>query len=527
MNRRVWMALSMAAGLAALWLFARAAHAPYLSDDSYQYLDAARNFTSGECLCTHLAHFDEQVAYGRFPVPFTHFPPAYPLLLAAASRIGVSLETAGFLISAAGFLLTVWLIWDLGLNLEARPWAVGLAAIIWIANSGALLDAATVGTEAVFAACLAAVGAIMVRDLRSEGRRPAYLLVLGCLAGTAYDLRYAGLFVLPVAVLYVLWRWRRTPAARWWAIGGMAFAIALPASAMMRNFVYTGSWRGGNNNAQTHGLRTVFAEFFKSYYHLIFGDAAPARADLWATLFSAAFAVMLLLMLRAWRSGQYARMPKFAPSAMAWLSALVLAYTFGVALADIFTIARDMTRYDRPIYPLMLALAAPLLSVALKGRTIIAGVVAAAAILVIQSRSLAAQPRPAPYLSAQEALSREMQPGTTGRAWLLDHMPPGSVLVATDGQSVQYLLHRNVVSITPPEATTRAVDSNGFRDLMTRFHARYLLLFPAMSEDDAPEQTGIPFLHDLAAAADPPPPWLRQDGRNSEVAIYECGACVQ
>lgn len=38
-----------------------------------------------------LAHFDEQVAQGRMPVPFTHFPLGYPLLIAALSKTGLSL----------------------------------------------------------------------------------------------------------------------------------------------------------------------------------------------------------------------------------------------------------------------------------------------------------------------------------------------------------------------------------------------------------------------------------------------------
>ena len=38
-----------------------------------------------------LAHFDEQVAQGRMPVPFTHFPLGYPLLIAALSKTGLAL----------------------------------------------------------------------------------------------------------------------------------------------------------------------------------------------------------------------------------------------------------------------------------------------------------------------------------------------------------------------------------------------------------------------------------------------------
>ena len=63
--------------------------APILSNDSFQYLDAANNLSSKGVLGTSLAIFEEQVNWGRFPVPFTHFPPGYPILMAALGRAGI------------------------------------------------------------------------------------------------------------------------------------------------------------------------------------------------------------------------------------------------------------------------------------------------------------------------------------------------------------------------------------------------------------------------------------------------------
>ncbi len=89
MNRFGWLVL-LTAEVLSLWWQTRGI--PYLSNDSYQYVDAAVEISSGECICTRLAHFDQQLEPGRFPVALTHFPPGYPLLIAAVSWLGMPLE---------------------------------------------------------------------------------------------------------------------------------------------------------------------------------------------------------------------------------------------------------------------------------------------------------------------------------------------------------------------------------------------------------------------------------------------------
>lgn len=527
MNRRIWIALSLLAGLAALSLFDRAVHAPTLTEDSYQYIDAAQSVASGECFCTHVAHFDEQIASGRMPVPFTHFAPAYPLLMAALSWTRISMPAAGLLLSSASYLLTLWLIWEIGYTLGAKTWALAAIGLLWIANSLALTDASRVGTEALFTAAIMAIAAVMARDIRNGGSRPALLALVGCLAGAAYDIRYAGLFLLPVVAAYILWRWRLTPASRWGALGGIFAAAALTGAVMIRNLAYTGSWRGGNNSVERRSVRLVLVETFKSYYHLVFGDAVAARFDIWTAIFLIALAATIYLMFRAWRKGAYRALAEFAPLAYAWLALLFVAYAAGVTLTVIVTIAADLPRYNRPIYPLALALVAPLLSAALTGRRAIAGIAAIVAILAIHSRSLRAEPAPELNVLADEMLNRELQPGISARAWLLGHVPPNGVLVATCGQAVAYVLHRDVVSVLEPPYTARPIDGAGYRALMTHEHARYLLLFPGLPPAAVAEQYDIPFLRDLASGASAAPPWLEIAARNSAVAIYECAACVK
>jgi hypothetical protein len=525
MHSRVWIAISLSIALLATILFARSVHAPYLTNDAYQYIDVARSFNAGECVCTHVAHFDEQVATGRMPVEFTHFPPAYPLLMAVLARIGISFEMAGLAISAAGFLITLWLMWDIGLMLGAQPWALGILSLLWVGNSHALLDAVRVGTEGLFTAAVVAMGAVIVRDIRSDGRS-VLLPLVGLIAGAAYWIRYAGLFLIPVAALYLLWRWWRTPDARWRALAGLVAGAVLTIALMGRNIVYTGSWRGGFGMAVHRSIRLALVETIKAYYHLIFGDRVVVRLDIWAAVFCLSLTATLFLIARAWRRREWVALPKFAPAALGWIALMLGAYVGGVTLTFLTTIAGDLTRYTRPVYPLALALASLVVSAALRGWQSVAAIALVGSILVVHSRSLVASPPVPQEEPTREALNLDVQPGVTAGAWLLSHVSPDGVIVAVDGQAVEYLLHRDVVSVIEPQFTSRRLDEAGFRTLMGRFHARYLVLFPGLQPEFVPEQEKIPFLHNLAEGRALPPEWLAPAARNSEVAIYECAICA-
>lgn len=188
----VWGWASLLAGVLALWLSYSPNGTPYIPNDGYQYLDAASNLASGPCFCTRVALFDEQVAFGRFPIPFTHFAPGYPLLIAAVSRTGMAAETAGYLLSALGFLAVIWLIQDLGLALGARGWVAALFSLIWITQATALLYASSVGTETLFTAMLLGLVVLIVRDVRSDGARSLRMFGIGAVAGLAYWIRYPG-----------------------------------------------------------------------------------------------------------------------------------------------------------------------------------------------------------------------------------------------------------------------------------------------------------------------------------------------
>jgi 4-amino-4-deoxy-L-arabinose transferase-like glycosyltransferase len=493
--------------------------APYLSNDGYQYLDAASNVARGAGLCTRIAHFDEQVT-GRMPVPFTHFPPGYPLLAAALSRTGLPLETAAWLISALGFLATIWLIWDVGLGLGASPPVIAAAALLWISNSDALSLASSAATEDAFTAVLMALAALMLRDMRAAGRRPWLLPAIGAAAGMAYGLRYAGLFLVPVAAVYIVWRWWRHRATLPWAAAGL-LAAGLPiVPIQIRNIVDTGSWRGGFSGAGGHRLSVVLSEAVKSCYYLVFGSGVPVRRDIWIVAFALSLLLLCVFAIRQGRTGW-----RFPPGALPWLGLLVAAYLGGILLTTLTSIAMALTRYFMPVYPLLLACLAGAVSPLAAGKRYAAVAIMVLAVVVIQSRSLAARPGPARHMVVRETLRQETPNGTTVEQWLRDRLTPEDVLVAVNGQAVHYVLQRPVVALIDPQYSNRPVDEAAFHSLMALYGARYLLVFPGADAVLAPEQNAIPFLRNLAAGESPK--WLAPAVRTSGVAVYECAGCAR
>ncbi len=518
MNRNRWIGVYLLAGIAALVLSYRWQDAPLLSNDGYQYLDAASHFAAGKCLCVEIAHFDEQVTMGRMPVPFTHFAPGYPLLIAAISRAGATPEGAGYIVSATGFLLTIWLIWELALTLRAKPVVVALLSPLWIFHEAALTYAASVGTDSMFTAALAGICALMARDSREDEHRPVFLLALGAVAGSAFWLRYAGLFLLFVAALYIVWRAWRSPKTRFYACGALAIEGLLVATVLVRNILEAGSWRGGFTSGGGHSLRFVLTETAKAVYHLVFGDRAPAGIDFWTVL----FALALVAACSAWWKVQWRS--DFNSAAVVWSGILVAAYTAGIMETALTTIAWSLNRYIVPLYPVVLAGLAAVFSIPATRRQVLSVAAMALSVVAVQSRSLSIPPPPAPHLIAAADLQQHVESGVSARQWLLDHVPPSSAVVSVNGQAMHYLLQRPTVSVIEPEDSSNRMDDTFFHAVMKRFSAHYLVVFPGEKSFATSPQDSIPFLHGLISGDIPH--WLNRAASTRNTAIFECRDCV-
>jgi len=517
-----WRWASLLAGAIALWLSWGPTGAPYITNDGYQYLDAASNLASGQCFCTRVAVFDEQVAFGHFPIPFTHFAPGYPLLIAAVARTGAAgAPAAGYLFSALGFLAVVWLIQDVALALGARAWVAAAFSLIWITHATALLYASMVGTESLFTALLLLLAALVVRDVRAEGSKPVLTAGIGVVAGLSYWIRYPGLFLTAAAGLYLIARAWRVPRTRRGAVAGLLAAALLAGAIQIRNAIYTGSWRGAFKSGGHAPLR-VAIDTLRSFSHLVTGDRVPVRFNLWMAIFLLSAALVLGFGARAWK-GRSSRVGySFEP--LGWTLFIGFAYIGGVMLAALTTIADDLSRYYLPVYPLFLACAAVGCSAIAKGWKSLVVILLVLSAISVESRNLLVRPGPADWILTKAMLDEEEQPGTSLFQWLQAHVDAEGVILAVEGQAVHYVLQRPVVAVIPAGDTSRRTDEAGFRTLMRQFRSRYVLLFPNAPADRVPEQNSYGFLRSLAAGN--APGWLKLAARTRDAAVYECADCA-
>jgi 4-amino-4-deoxy-L-arabinose transferase-like glycosyltransferase len=515
-------AILLLLGVGALVLSHDFMGAPGIGNDSVQYLDAASHLAAGDCFCTTVAHFDEQVAVGHMPIPFTHFAPGYSLLIAGFIRLGFTPESAAYLISALSYLATIVLFWYIGATLGAHPFVLGAIGLIWLANASAIVIAGFVSTEALFTAIFLGVAALIVADIRAGGSHPWVLVTLGILAGAAYWVRYPGLFVVPVVALYLIWRGLRNRRTLPWVLLGLALAVAECIGIMARNSWLTGSWRGGFSSSHKNGLKWVLAESVKAFYHMVFGDRVVAHLSLWVVLFACALLAAIVLAFRAWRTERRQEVPAGFTASAIWLALLVGFYWAGIVYAVMHSIASDLARYYFPAYPLVLVV----LAAATLARTRIENVaiaILAVAVLAVQSRSLLTRPPTPPALEVRNDLKEEVRPGLSIGNWLTSHVSPKDVLIAANGQMVYYILQRPVVALIDPPYSARNSDDAGLHALMSQFGARYLLLFPGSKA--VPEQDDTPFLSALATGS--APPWLTLANRTNDVEVYECASCVK
>jgi hypothetical protein len=512
----------MLGGILAVWLSYGPTGAPYITNDGYQYLDAASNLAAGQCFCTRVALFDEQIAFGRMPIPFTHFAPGYPLLIAALSRAGISMEIAGYLISALSYLAVLWLIWDIALNLGAQAWVVAVFSLLWIAHATALYYAAVVGAEMLFGALLLLLVALILRDVHSGGSRPFLTAGIGVIAGLSYWIRYPGLFLVAPAGVYLIVRAWRIPIARRGAIAGLIAAAVLIGSIQVRNAIYTGSWRGGFKSAGgRHILPRLLAGTIQSFIHFFTGDRVPVRLDIWSVLFVLSSAALLFFGIQTWRR----RSPEdvLDHEALAWLIFVGLAYVGGIFVAALTTIAGDLPRYYFPVYPLLLACAAVACSVLASGLRSVAVIVFVLSAIIMQSRSLFVPLPQQDWILTRSILAEPLGTGVPLVQWLRDHVKRSGAMLSVEGQAVHYVLQRPVVAVIAAGDTARSPDEEGFRTLMRQTRSRYLLVFPGAPPDRIPEQASYGFLRSLAAGETPP--WLTLAAQTRDAVVYECPDC--
>lgn len=521
----LWFVPALLIGLLTIFSYSRRVGAPELANDSYQYLDAAAHLVSSACLCTSVAHFDEQLNWARIPIPFTHFGPGYPVAIAALKVFGVPGETAGYLLSVAGYLLVLTLIWLFCSQLEFQPWSIAVISLIWTFNSIALAYGVAVATDSLFTAVVLAICALVAYDIRNIDRpRPFVLLVIGALVGASYWLRQPGLFLLLPLFLYLTWRYVLYSHSRPFALSAALVALLCGAPVMIRNVVFAHSWNSGFANGRHTPWKDVLVDSLKAPYHLIFGETAVARLDLWTVIFFLSAALLFWRTLTTLRFGLVAtRLSETSRTILAWLLVFAFAFVAGVLAAELSTYAASEVRYNFPVFPVLLIAGGVLLQLADDriGRT--AALLCALSIVIVNARSLLAARTVDQSSLPVDLLQQQVRPGLSIQAYLQTTLPRDAVLVATEGQAVYYLLKRPVVSIIEPQYSLHTWDEADVKAVMRSFGAQYFLLFPGAGHVRAPEQQASSFLKELTAGH--PPSWLTVAARTPGVILYSCAAC--
>jgi len=509
---------------------------PGLSDDSYQYLSEAENIHDGHGLTTSIVHFDTERAHGRVPAPLTTFPPGYPLAIAAFSRMGLTSEIAGLLVSAASFILLVPLIAYAAAVLELNSMATRLALLLLLGSFAAGVFATAVATESLFTAL--SLGALACLLLYERGRAGAPVAAAGnLLLGFACWVRYAGLFLFVAVGACLAWQaFRRRDRQSVIAAAWLALPTGLISCLLVRNMVLTGSWKGGNTKAVAHPLAVILKQFGVSTYHLFFGEGAPTRLGvLQVTLCVGLILLLLMLFVTVARLARSLAIRTALGSTFAHAELLlvyVVVYNAGMIYLGMFSVISFGSRMFYPVLPVYLLLSGLILTrvqaLPSARSTSVAWTWTACAAAIVGSywginlENTMAHRLVSPDRVVEASFALPSETGGSLRSWFDANVPVGAVIVATNGQATAYTLRRKVVSLVGSHFSDERWGEKEVRALMQQYGATFLILYPSIDPTIESVQQESPFLQGLIEGQRPQ--WLQLAAENSKVMIFQSRA---
>jgi hypothetical protein len=210
-----------------------------LMTDSRQYVDVARHIAAGDGIVTGVLSIDRATTHaGTELPPYAHHPPGFPILIALASRAGLTPERAVLVLPIVGSLATLLLLHRLARRVV--PAHANLVALLYALAVPFAENANHALSEPVFLALL--VGVLLVGGgdaVRAFPGSPRRALATGLLCGSLFAVRYtavaaiallAALVVAPALAGSAADRARARRPAIAWALG--VAAIAGPVAAL-------------------------------------------------------------------------------------------------------------------------------------------------------------------------------------------------------------------------------------------------------------------------------------------------------
>jgi hypothetical protein len=462
-----------------------------LSDDSYQYLNVADNFSRGRGIVTALVHFDSERSIGRVPAPLTTFAPGYPVAIAFMSRFSGRPESVGRVLSGLSYAGTAaLLIWGLR-ALRASFFVRQIILLLFVANAVNLSFATAVLTESSY--MLVSTGAILGLIALETSARGAYVAisiaaVAYTLVGISYYIRYAGLFLIVAVLGYTVLQFLlQRNRLRIMSLAAALIPIILAGAVMFRNVATVGSWKGGNDMQVHHPFADVMADYVRAHVHLVLGQHA-FHFGVWETLFLVGVLCVTVLLIAAVKNVKWQR----PCNPILLLGFCVGIYTAGILYAGARTPISFGTRMFLPILPLYLLVLGPVFTwLTRRWASGWPGILLKSAIFLGAAGYLGSnvrdlyQPRKVPQ---DQVLAEEYaEPVAGGQlllAWVQSHVSPTTPLFSEEGQATGYFLARPVISLVGPRYSPVRWECESITKEMRRFAASYLILYKTSSSSD-------------------------------------------
>jgi hypothetical protein len=518
---------------------------PDTGQDSFQYLSVARNAVTGRIGYTSLVHFDVERSFGTVPAPMVTFPVGYPLAIATVSLLGLSLQNAGFLVSAASMvtclLLLEWIERRLGWSRALRNATIA----IFIFNATVVEYAASLNSEALFT-CVTLLGvALLVRARLEPDPRSWLWLAAGLAFGATYFVRYAGLFwLIGLALItfrHVLDRNRRL-------VTGYGIAL-LTASVFVlagvaRNIVLVGNWAArphGHIESQFalgHTLLALLKDTVAALKDLFLGPgfgllAGPALGTGGISLARGLVLVSVIAAAVAWLMRMWATRAEARSGDDANLRALTIdlllvavAYLLCMYWAGLTAVISYGTRYFVPLLPVLIMLIGLAAQSALTVRVgshasrtpLLLALVATLCSYVILNAFLLSR---SPSIEASFARLMAAPPTQTtlARSLLAKLLGADGVIIANNGQVVGHAFNRPTVSLVAPHYSRVEWNEEAVRRLVEQYKAAAIVIYvPTGAEWNDDDIVPSSFVRQLAQGV--APSWMNLVYRSEDLVVY-------
>jgi len=202
------------------------------SPDSMNYVDVARNLSSGRGLTQNTVGFNQPylMSLGEGPTPFTIQAPLFPIAIAGLNRLGISCTDAALLIPALCYGLVIWLAFRLTLRISGP--AAGLLLAGMLTYYPAMTFVCRHAWNESLGVSFLLLAFLLILKSEQDGRRLSRVFLAGLVAGLALGVRYAMLPAVAAGALFYLVR----PGSRDVRLSRalvLAFGFAIPASLVL------------------------------------------------------------------------------------------------------------------------------------------------------------------------------------------------------------------------------------------------------------------------------------------------------